>query len=71
MFTVKGMPIYVDEMEILQNIKEQVLQKQGREILRKIKRTGNNIMVCCPFHSEGQERVKREDNILNLLSLDF
>ena len=56
MFTVKRMPIYVDEMEILQNIKEQVLQKQGREILRKIKRTGNNIMVCCPFHSEGQER---------------
>lgn len=77
MLTVKGMPIYVDELEILNNIKEQVLQQQGREILAKIKKSGNNIMVCCPNpeHSNGQERkpscgitlvpVKRGDRLFN------
>lgn len=56
MITVRSYPILVDEMEILYTIREQVLQKQGREILRKIKKSGNNIMVCCPCHNEGQER---------------
>lgn len=56
MLTVKGLPIYVEELEVLKNIREQVLQQQGREILRKIKKTGNNIMVCCPVHHDGQER---------------
>ena len=69
MLEVKGMPILVDEMEILYTIRDQVLQQQGREILHKIKRSGNNIMVCCPVHNDGQERkpscgisiVKRKD----------
>lgn len=56
MFTVKGIPILVDEVEIIQEIKRQVYEQQGREILRKIKRTGDNIMVCCPVHNHGQER---------------
>lgn len=56
MFFVRGMPILVDEVEILNTIKQQVYEQQGREILRKIKRSGNNIMVCCPVHNEGQER---------------
>lgn len=56
MIKVKGMPIYVDEIEILNKIKESVLQEQGREILNKIKRSGDNIMVCCPKHNDGQER---------------
>lgn len=56
MLTVRGLPILVDEVDILYTIREQVLQQQGREILRKIKRSGNNIMVCCPCHNEGQER---------------
>ena len=58
MITVNNYPILADEMDIIQNIKEQVFLQQGREILRKIKRTGDNIMVCCPNieHSNGQER---------------
>lgn len=56
MLTVNGNPIYVDELEVLRNIKEQVLQQQEREILRKIKKSGQNIMVCCPIHHDGQER---------------
>lgn len=56
MIYVKGFPILVDEVEILQTIREQVLVQQNREILRKIKKSGNNIMVCCPFHNNGQER---------------
>lgn len=56
MLTVNGYDIYVDELEVLNNIKEQVLQQQGREILRKIKKSGQNIMVCCPIHHDGQER---------------
>ena len=58
MITVDNYPIMIDEMDILQNIKEQVYLQQGREILKKIKRTGDNIMVCCPNleHSNGQER---------------
>lgn len=56
MLEVRGMPIFVDEMEILQTIREQVLQEQGREILRKMKKSGNNIQVCCPVHNDGQER---------------
>lgn len=56
MFKVDGIPIYLDELEVLERIKETVLDEQGREILRKIKRSGDNIMVCCPKHSGGQER---------------
>lgn len=56
MFKVDGIPIYVDELEVLGRIKETVLAEQGREILRKIKRSGDNIMVCCPKHNGGQER---------------
>lgn len=56
MITVRGLPILTDEIEILQIIRERVLLEQGRHILRKIKRSGNNIMVCCPVHSDGQEK---------------
>jgi len=56
MLTIDGIPILADEYEILTELRDQVLQHQGREILRKIKRTGNNIMICCPIHSDGQER---------------
>lgn len=56
MFEVRGLPILVDEEQILYTIRDQVLQQQGRSILNKIKRSGNNIMVSCPIHNDGQER---------------
>ena len=56
MFEVKGIPILVDDVQILYDLKNEVQQKLGREILRKIKPSGDNIMICCPMHNEGQER---------------
>ena len=56
MFEVKGLPILVDEIEVLKELKRQVYEKQNREILKKIKRSGDNIMICCPNHNDGQER---------------
>lgn len=56
MFEVKGIPIFADEVEILTEVRNQVLLQQNRNILRKIKRSGNNIMICCPNHKDGQER---------------
>ena len=56
MFNVEGIPILADEIDILQTLKDQVYEQQGREIFRKIKRTGDNIMICCPIHNDGQER---------------
>lgn len=56
MFEVKGIPLITDEIEILKLLREQVLQRTGKELFHKIKRTGNNIMVCCPHHNNGQEK---------------
>lgn len=56
MFEVKGIRIPVNETEILYELKRQVQLKTGRSILNKIKPSGDNIMICCPFHNNGQER---------------
>lgn len=56
MFEVNNIPIYTDPEEVLRDIRDEVYQQFGREIFSKIKRSGNNIMVCCPIHNEGQER---------------
>ena len=56
MFEVKGIPILIDEVEILKELRQQVYLQQNREILRKIKPSGDNIMICCPIHNNGQER---------------
>lgn len=56
MFEVRGLPILVDDIEVIRTIRQQVYEQQGREILSKIKQSGNNIMVCCPYHNNGQEK---------------
>lgn len=56
MFEVKGFPIFADEEEVLRKVKEDVFIQQGRNILSKIKRSGDNIMICCPQHGNGQEK---------------
>ena len=56
MFEVKGIPIPVEDVQILYDLKNEVQQKIGKDILRKIKPSGDNIMVCCPIHNNGQER---------------
>ena len=56
MFEVKGVPILADELEILTELKNQVYEKRGIDILHKMKRSGDNIMICCPIHNDGQEK---------------
>lgn len=56
MFEVKGIPILVDEIEILKQLRTDVELKTGRKILSKIKPSGDDIMVCCPIHNNGQEK---------------
>lgn len=56
MFEIKGISILVNEVQVLQELRRQVYEKTGKEILRKIKPSGNNIMICCPSHHDGQER---------------
>lgn len=55
-FEVKGVPILAEETEVLRELRDQIEIQQGRQIFRKIKRSGDNIMVCCPIHNDGQER---------------
>ena len=56
MFEVKGIPLLVDDIDVLKELKNQLYIKQGKERFRKIKPSGDNIMVCCPIHNNGQER---------------
>lgn len=56
MFEVRNVPILVDEIDILKELRLQVFNKTGRQILNKIKRSGSNIMICCPIHKHGQEK---------------
>ena len=57
MFTVRGLPIYYDEVEVIRELKRQ-LAENDIHLFGKIKRTGDNIMVSCPNpdHANGQER---------------
>lgn len=55
-FEVKGVPILAEEVEVLRELRDQIELQQGKQIFRKIKRSGDNIMVCCPIHNDGQER---------------
>ena len=56
MIVVDGVPIMADVIDILNMIKYQVKEQQGRDILYKIKSSGDNVMICCPKHKFGQER---------------
>ena len=55
MFTVDNFPILVDDVEVIKTLRDQLALK-GINRFRQINRTVNNIMVSCPFHSDGQER---------------
>lgn len=55
MFYVNGNPLLADEQSILEELRRQ-LAINGFERFRHIKSSGTNLMVTCPFHSNGQER---------------
>lgn len=54
MFTVSGMPILADEMEVLTELKSQ-LALNGIYLFKTIRPITNHIQFSCPFHKDGQE----------------
>lgn len=48
--------IDAEVITILQEVKRYRLERDDKLILKDINETGNNIMVTCPFHKDGQER---------------
>lgn len=56
MFEVRGIPIFYDEVQLLKDLRADVELKTGKQILAKIKPSGDNIMICCPMHGNGQEK---------------
>ena len=55
MLEVNGQLINAEVEEIL-NVLRQALHAKGIDRFAKIFPSGNNVMTCCPFHKEGQER---------------
>lgn len=55
MFSVNGVMLITPEIEILQELRRQLLLND-RDLLREFKTSGHNIMTTCPFHKDGQER---------------
>lgn len=55
MIQANGIDIVSDVSEIIDKLKE-VLHSNGINLFYKTIDTPNNLMVCCPFHKNGQER---------------
>ena len=55
MLIVDGKPI-VESIEVIIGVFRYQLEEQGIILFQSIKRTGNNLMIHCPFHKGGQER---------------
>lgn len=52
MFSVNGVMLITPEIEILQELRRQLLLND-RDLLREFKTSGHNIMTTCPFHKDG------------------
>lgn len=48
--------IDAEVITILEEVKRYRMERDGKVILKDINETGNNIMVTCPFHKDGNER---------------
>lgn len=55
MLMIDDIPILENEMYIIETLKNE-LRNRGIEKLATIKKTHNNIQVCCPVHKDGRER---------------
>lgn len=55
MIEVAGLMIHEEVEEIVLALKQE-LSSSGRRLLADIKPLGDNLMISCPIHSEGQER---------------
>ena len=54
MLKINNLPILASEMEVLTELRSQ-MQANGIDKLKKMKQSGNNVQITCPFHSDGQE----------------
>ena len=64
---VNGMMITTDISDVIKELKEQ-LAEQGVSLFAKTFDSGSDLMVCCPYHKEGQERkpsmgIRKEDGM--------
>lgn len=55
MFTINNNPLLADELEVLEELKNQ-LAINGIQLFAEFKRSTHNIQFNCPMHSNGQER---------------
>lgn len=55
MLMVEDTPLLENEMTIIETLRNE-LHNRGINKLNVIKKTHNNIQVCCPIHKNGQER---------------
>lgn len=56
MIKIGNKVIDAEVITILEEIKRYRMERDGKIILKDINETGNNIMVTCPFHKDGNER---------------
>ena len=56
MIVIKNKTISADLETILKELKQYVQARDGKVILKDIKDVGDNIMITCPFHKDGDER---------------
>ncbi len=69
---VDGMIIDADVSEIIRELKSQ-LAERGLELFAKTKDSADDLMVCCPYHKDGQERnpsmgIRKEDGMCHCFS---
>jgi len=69
MFRIAGKPVLVDEMLLLNELKNQ-LEVNGKQLFHKFKISSSNIQFCCPIHKDGQERkpscgISTQDKMVN------
>lgn len=55
MFTVNNQQIMADEVRVVEELRRQAAIN-GLQRFRTIRRSGDNVVTCCPFHKDGQER---------------
>ena len=56
MITIKNKTINADIEVILEELRNYILARDNKLILKDIRPTGDNIMVTCPYHKQGEER---------------
>ena len=64
--------IQADVVDIIQELKSQ-LSLNGVELFSKFFDSGDNVMVCCPYHKGGQERrpsagIRKTDGMFHCLA---